>query len=165
MNSDPGPGTCLPENPEDEGGVPERDLAAPRGATASVNRPGVISERLPRDSSDMHCGTYALQAGSRRAAVTRARDEIAYLWVEVLGQPGRPLGSVLGVRPQAGCQAVMRGPWEGRGGSRSCRHNLSFLAGSPLLAGPSRGCSRQSARRGSSPSRLRLIRRPVRRAG
>ncbi len=63
----------------------------------------------------MHCGTYALQAGSRRAAVTRARDEIAYLWVEVLGQPGRPLGSVLGVRPQAGCQAVM---WGRQGGAR-----------------------------------------------
>jgi REP element-mobilizing transposase RayT len=50
-----------------------------------------------------------LQAGSRRAAITRARDGIAYLWVEVLGHPGRPLAPVLGVRPQAVYQAVRRG--------------------------------------------------------
>ena len=50
-----------------------------------------------------------LQAGSRRAAVTRARDGIAYLWVEILGHPGRPLAPVLGVRPQAVYQAVTRG--------------------------------------------------------
>jgi hypothetical protein len=35
------------------------------------------------------------------AAVSRARDGIAYLWVEVLGHPGRPLAPALGVRPQA----------------------------------------------------------------
>jgi putative transposase len=56
-----------------------------------------------------------LQAGSRRAAVTRARDGIAYLWVEVLGHPGRPLAPILGVRPQAVYQAVMRGR---QGGAR-----------------------------------------------
>ncbi len=50
-----------------------------------------------------------LQAGSRRPAVTRARDGIAYLWVEVLGHPGRPLAPVLGVRPQAVYQAAARG--------------------------------------------------------
>ena len=50
-----------------------------------------------------------LQTGSRRAAVTRARAGIAYLWVEVLGHPGRPLAPVLGDRPQAVYQAVMRG--------------------------------------------------------
>jgi REP element-mobilizing transposase RayT len=50
-----------------------------------------------------------LQTGSRRAAVTQARDGIAYLWVEVLGHPGRPLAPVLGVRPQAVYQAVTRG--------------------------------------------------------
>lgn len=50
-----------------------------------------------------------LGAGSRRAAVSRARDGIAYLWVEVLGHPGRPLAPVLGVRPQAIYQAVARG--------------------------------------------------------
>lgn len=50
-----------------------------------------------------------LQAGSRRAAVSHARTGIAYLWVEVLGHPGRPLAARLGVRPQAVYQAVARG--------------------------------------------------------
>lgn len=42
-------------------------------------------------------------------AATPARDGIAYLWVEVLGHPGRPLAAALGVRPQAAYQAVARG--------------------------------------------------------
>jgi len=50
-----------------------------------------------------------LGEGSRRSAVSRARDGIAYLWVEFLGHPGRPLAPVLGVRPQAIYQAVARG--------------------------------------------------------
>jgi REP element-mobilizing transposase RayT len=50
-----------------------------------------------------------LGEGSRRSAVSRARDGIAYLWVEVLGHPGRPLAPLLGVRPQAVYQAVTRG--------------------------------------------------------
>ncbi|HSB81791.1 MAG TPA: hypothetical protein VLM91_23680 [Candidatus Methylomirabilis sp.] len=50
-----------------------------------------------------------LREGSRRVAVSRARDGIAYLWTEVLGHPGRPLAPVLGVRPQAVYQAVARG--------------------------------------------------------
>lgn len=50
-----------------------------------------------------------LKQGSRRTAVSRACDGIAYLWTEVLGHPGRPLAPVLGVRPQAVYQAVRRG--------------------------------------------------------
>ena len=51
----------------------------------------------------------ALTGGGRRAAVQRARAGIAYLWVEVLGHPGRPLAVALGVSPQAVYQAVARG--------------------------------------------------------
>ncbi len=43
---------------------------------------------------------------SRAPEVIRARNEIAYLWVEVLG---RPLAPVLGVRPQNVYQAAKRG--------------------------------------------------------
>ncbi len=50
-----------------------------------------------------------LTAGSRRAAISRARAGIAYLWTERLGHPGRPLAARLGVRPQAVYQAVARG--------------------------------------------------------
>ena len=51
----------------------------------------------------------ALTGGGRRAALQRARAGIAYLWVEVLGHPGRPLAHAHGVSPQAVYQAVARG--------------------------------------------------------
>jgi hypothetical protein len=39
-----------------------------------------------------------LTAGTRRLAVSRAREGIAYLWTEVLGHAGRPLAPGLGIR-------------------------------------------------------------------
>jgi hypothetical protein len=42
----------------------------------------------------------ALAAAGRTAAASRARVGIAYLWLSVLGHPGRPLAPVLGIRPQ-----------------------------------------------------------------
>ncbi len=50
-----------------------------------------------------------LAAGTRRPAASRARAGIAYLWIEGLGHPGRPLAARLGVRPQAVYQAAARG--------------------------------------------------------
>lgn len=34
---------------------------------------------------------------------------IVYCWIEVLGQPGRPLSPVLGIRPQNVYRAAIRG--------------------------------------------------------
>ncbi len=51
----------------------------------------------------------ALTGGGRRVPVQRARAGLAYLWVEVLGHPGRPLASVLGVQPSAIPKAARRG--------------------------------------------------------
>jgi REP element-mobilizing transposase RayT len=51
----------------------------------------------------------ALQGGGRLPAVTRARAGIAYLWVERLGRPGRPLAPVLGLHPAVVYQAARRG--------------------------------------------------------
>ncbi len=51
----------------------------------------------------------ALRGGGRAPEVIRARNGIAYLWVEVLGRPGRPLAPVLRVRPQNVYQAAKRG--------------------------------------------------------
>jgi hypothetical protein len=51
----------------------------------------------------------ALHGGSRRAALSRAREAIAYLWTEVLGRPGRPLAAALGIRPQSVYEAAGRG--------------------------------------------------------
>ncbi len=51
----------------------------------------------------------ALGGGGRRLAVQQARAGLAYLWVEVLGHPGRPLAPVLGVQPAAIPKAARRG--------------------------------------------------------
>jgi len=56
----------------------------------------------------------ALQGGGRLPAVPRARAGIAYLWVERLGRPGRPLAPVLGVHPAVVYQAARRGAAQAR---------------------------------------------------
>ena len=48
-------------------------------------------------------------AGGRRPAVSRAREGIAYLWMEVMGRPGRPLASRLGVQSASIYKAAQRG--------------------------------------------------------
>ena len=40
-----------------------------------------------------------LQSGGRKQPVSRAREGIAYLGVEVVGHPGRALAPLLGIRP------------------------------------------------------------------
>jgi len=50
-----------------------------------------------------------LAGGGRRAAVTRARDGIAHLWVGKLGHSGRRLAPVLGIAPQSVYRAAARG--------------------------------------------------------
>jgi REP element-mobilizing transposase RayT len=56
----------------------------------------------------------ALAGGGRRPAVARARAGLAYLWVERLGHPGRPLAPVLGVHPAMVYQAAQRGAAQAR---------------------------------------------------
>ena len=51
----------------------------------------------------------ALRGGGRRPALSQARQGTAYLWVERLGRPGRPLAPLLGIRPAALYQAARRG--------------------------------------------------------
>jgi hypothetical protein len=51
----------------------------------------------------------ALIAGGRTRRASRAREGIAYLWTTVLGHPGRPLGPVLGIRPQNVYRAASQG--------------------------------------------------------
>jgi hypothetical protein len=50
-----------------------------------------------------------LPGGTRRPAVSRAREGIAYLWVTRAGRAARPLAPVLGVSPQAVYAAAQRG--------------------------------------------------------
>ena len=56
----------------------------------------------------------ALQGGGRSPGVSRARAGIAYLWVERLGHPGRPLAPVLGIHPAVVYQAARRGAAQAR---------------------------------------------------
>ena len=56
----------------------------------------------------------ALHGGGRRPAVSRARAGIAYLWVERLGHPGRPLAPALGIHPAVVYQAARRGATQAR---------------------------------------------------
>jgi putative transposase len=51
----------------------------------------------------------ALRQGSRRAAVARAREGIAYLALEVAGYSGRAVAEALGVRPSSVYRAAQRG--------------------------------------------------------
>ena len=51
----------------------------------------------------------AVAEGGRRTAFSRAREGIAYLWIEGLGRPGRALAAALGVRPQSVYAAAARG--------------------------------------------------------
>lgn len=51
----------------------------------------------------------ALTASGRRPSVSRAREGIAYLWTEMLGQNGRQLAAVLGVKSPAVYKAAQRG--------------------------------------------------------
>ena len=46
--------------------------------------------------------------------MTRARAGIAYLWVERLGRPGRPLAPALGLHPAVVYQAARRGMAQAR---------------------------------------------------
>ena len=41
--------------------------------------------------------------------VSRAREGVAYLWVDVLGRSGRRLAGPLGVRPESVYKAAKRG--------------------------------------------------------
>ena len=61
-----------------------------------------------------------LAAGTRRPAASHAREGIAYLCTEVLGHAGRPLASVLGIRPQN----VYRAAAQGRAAPAECMRFL-----------------------------------------
>jgi hypothetical protein len=82
-----------------------------------------VVKTLPRGreadrGAERALGSSAFVAALQRPAFQRARAGIVYLWVEVLGHPGRPVAHALSVSPQAVDQAVARGretrrEWEG----------------------------------------------------
>ena len=60
----------------------------------------------------------ALTGGGRTRAITRVRDGLAYLWVEVLGRSGRALAEALGLQPMSVYRAARRGRREREGWMR-----------------------------------------------
>jgi REP element-mobilizing transposase RayT len=84
----------------------QRELG-PRGQRL---RPACTLETLcARICAHVGIAPAALQGGGRPPAVSRARAGIAYLWVERLGHPGRPLAPLLGIHPAVVYQAARRG--------------------------------------------------------
>ncbi len=75
-----------------------------------------------------------LQGGGRVPAVTRARAGIAYLWMERLGHPGRPLAPMLGIHPAVVYQAARRGAAHAQEWDRLLRRieKTTKLAASPM---------------------------------
>ncbi len=60
----------------------------------------------------------SISGGGRKAALCRAREGIAYLWVEYFGHSGRQLAPPLGVQPESIYRAARRGQddaerWQG----------------------------------------------------
>ncbi len=51
----------------------------------------------------------ALVGGGRRREVSRARDGLAYIWVEILGRSGRQLAQQLRIRPESVYKGARRG--------------------------------------------------------
>jgi REP element-mobilizing transposase RayT len=84
----------------------QRDLAA----RPAARRPPVPLEAIvERVCAAVHLAPTALQAGSRRPVVCRAREGIAYLAIDVGGYPAPRLVAHLGVRPPSIHKAAQRG--------------------------------------------------------
>jgi putative transposase len=68
-----------------------------------------VDQLLVRVCQAVGCSPAHLAGGGRSPHAVRARAGLAYLWVEVLGRPGRPLAPHLGVQPAAIPKAARRG--------------------------------------------------------
>jgi hypothetical protein len=84
----------------------QQDLAArPPERRPAVPREAIVA----RVCAALDIPPTALQEGSRRAVVCRAREGIAYLALDVLGYPAPRLVALLGVRPPSIHKAAQRG--------------------------------------------------------
>ncbi len=76
------------------------------------HRTVTLESLLTAICSDQRITREAIRGGGRRAAVSRAREGLAYLWVECLGRSGRQLAQTIGVRPESVYKAARRGARE-----------------------------------------------------
>jgi REP element-mobilizing transposase RayT len=76
---------------------------------ARKHRPVTLEILLTAVCRDQQITHEAIRGGGRLAAVSRAREGLAYLWVECLGRSGRQLAQSIGVRPESVYKAARRG--------------------------------------------------------
>ena len=81
-----------------------------RAAEPAARDRHAVAELVAAVCAANRCRRTALQEGSRRAAVARAREGIAYLALEVCGYAAPAVADSLGVRPSAVYRAAQRGP-------------------------------------------------------
>jgi chromosomal replication initiation ATPase DnaA len=84
----------------------ERQEAQRRMLSRRAPNLATLSERVAKASNLL---PQALVGGGRNRNISRARDGLAYLWVEVLGRSGRELARALHIQPVSICRAVQRG--------------------------------------------------------
>jgi hypothetical protein len=84
----------------------QRDLSPPPGGRwAGVSIEGIVQ----RVCASVGIEPARLQGGGRKPLVSRAREGIAYLCLEVVGHSGRALAPLLGLRPVSVYAAARRG--------------------------------------------------------
>ena len=100
--------------PRDAGPGERRQLGVGDRRGNGCSRPCLSYLATSRITYYVGISPAVLAGGARALAATRARAGIAYLWVERLGHPGRPLAPVLGVHPAVVYQAARRGATQAR---------------------------------------------------
>jgi chromosomal replication initiation ATPase DnaA len=78
------------------------------GRKARVRRPE-LAGLITRVCDHVGLRPESLQGSGRRGVLARARQGIAYLWIEIYGQSGRPLAEHFGVQLSAVHRAAKRG--------------------------------------------------------
>ncbi len=80
--------------------------------TAQRHRTVTLESLLIAVCTDQQITREAITGGGRLPAVSRAREGLAYLWVECLGRSGRQLAQTIGLRPESVYKAARRGARE-----------------------------------------------------
>lgn len=86
----------------------EVEAAAQQRAQLHARTPD-LATLLRRIAAATGVAPTALTGGGRTRALTRVRDGLAYLWLEVLGRSGRGLADALGLQPVSVYRAARRG--------------------------------------------------------
>jgi len=91
-----------------EGLLREVEEAEARRRTATQKTPD-LDALLRKVARTAGVAQEALVGGGRRRDIARARDGLAYLWIEVLGRSGRQLAYHLRIRPESVYKGARRG--------------------------------------------------------